>query len=84
MEQLVESRERELRLRFGADRRKDASASGPDALSGVLEQRRLTDSSLAADDQYAAATGKAIGELVQELQLGISSDQVSNCLRPSR
>jgi hypothetical protein len=61
-----------------------ASSGGFHALSGVLEQRRLPDSSFAADDQCAAAKGKAIGKLVQELQLGISSDQISNCLRPSR
>ena len=68
MQELVQSGEGELSLRFDANRGQDAAAPGADALSGALQQRRLADPRFAADDQRSAGVvGKPIDEFVEEL-----------------
>ena len=66
------------------NRGEDTAAPGAQAHSGALQQRRLADARLAADEQRSADIGKAIDKFVEAFSLGFASDEVSNCLCPSR
>jgi hypothetical protein len=72
--QLVQSGERELHLRLDARRPRDAAPRG--APGGVLQQRRLADPRLAAQDQHPALTGPdALHQTVQRLALAPPAEQ---------
>ena len=67
MQELVQPSEGELNLRLDSHGGQDACTYRHGPLTGALQQRRLADACLAADDQCSAGIGKSIDKGVEEL-----------------
>jgi hypothetical protein len=84
MQELVQSRKRELGLQFDANGGQDATAPSPDSRTGSPKERRLAHTRFAADDQRSATNVNLIDNRVEDLRLGLAPDQVGNVIDRER
>src|SRR5690242_7929202 len=74
LEQIDQSRERQLRFGTAGPSRKNAKASLGRKLDASLPQRRLADARLANEHERAAGRWRALHELLQRRQFPLATD----------